>query len=153
MTSTNARLFKTSFNIALKTILLFAISYFIFSGDHLLTSLHRSSILSFYPWWEDGWNIQGCYETIVGCQPKAEDYIEWPEKKAIQFLAGYNILTNISENNCKSLFLDYIWSKSLCICTRLCWLSWYSHRISISFSKFWFSCWLWSRWLSYWLSS
>ncbi|EDQ98539.1 uncharacterized protein LACBIDRAFT_299202 [Laccaria bicolor S238N-H82] len=30
---------------------------------------------------EDGWNIQGRYETIVGRQPKAEDYIEWPDKK------------------------------------------------------------------------
>ena len=32
-----------------QTILLFTVSYFIFSGDHLLTSLHRSSLSSFYP--------------------------------------------------------------------------------------------------------
>ena len=50
---------------------------------------------------EDGWNIQGHYETIVGHQPKEEDYIEWPDKKVILFLVvSYNISTNI--NNLKS---------------------------------------------------
>ena len=47
-------------------------------------------------------------ESVGECKVQ-EDYIEWPEKKVIRFLVvSYNILTNISQNNCKSLFLDYI---------------------------------------------
>ena len=46
-----------------------------FSGKYILITLHRT-----YLWplqIEDGWSVQGHFESIVKCKPMDEDYVEW----------------------------------------------------------------------------
>ena len=88
MILTSAKQFRLLWNVALEIIHLFVVSNF-----YLFIIIYSSYIGPAYCIFvhdDDGWSVQGCYETIMKHPPTAEDFVEWTadenDKKFIRVL-------------------------------------------------------------------
>jgi hypothetical protein len=87
-TLTTAKRFKLLWNVALEIIHLFVVS-----NLYLFVIIYSSYIGPAYRIFvrdDDGWSVQGRYETIMKRPPTAEDFVEWTadenDKKFIRVL-------------------------------------------------------------------
>ena len=88
MILTSAKQFRLLWNVALEIIHLFVVSNF-----YLFIIIYSSYIGPAYRIFvhdDDGWSVQGRYETIMKHPPTAEDFVEWTadenDKKFIRVL-------------------------------------------------------------------
>ena len=84
----SAKQFRLLWNVALEIIHLFVVS-----NLYLFVIIYSSYIGPAYRIFfhdDDGWSVQGRYETIIKCPATAEDFVEWTadenDKKFIRVL-------------------------------------------------------------------